>query len=70
MTVKFPDGDTETFLLGSREEAIHASIDVYSPTSPLGGAVLGSSAGDSVSFELPNGRSISVEVTQVELYTP
>lgn len=70
VTVKFPDGDTETFLLGSREEAIHASIDVYSPTSPLGGAVLGSSAGDSVSFELPNGRSISVEVTQVELYTP
>ena len=37
VTVKFPDGDTETFLLGSREEAAHTDVDVYSPTSPLGG---------------------------------
>ena len=39
VTVNFPDlDDTETFLLGSREEAAHTSIDVYSPTSPMGAA--------------------------------
>lgn len=70
VTVKFPDGDTETFLLGSREEAVHASIDVYSPTSPLGAAVLGSSVGETVTFELPNGRKLSVDVTNVEIYAP
>ncbi len=69
VTVKFPDGDSETFLLGSREEAAHASIDVYSPTSPLGAAVLNASAGDTVSYQLPNGRSLNVEITNVDLYT-
>lgn len=69
VTVKFPDGGTETFLLGSREEAAHADIDVYSPTSPLGGAVLGHSPGDDVEYELPNGKSLKVTLEKVEPYT-
>jgi len=68
VTVRFPDGDQETFLLGSREEAQHATVAVYSPTSPLGSAVLDRAVGEAVSFELPNGRSMSVEIVQVKPY--
>ncbi len=68
VTVDFGGGDTEKFLLGSREEAATTDLDVYSPTSPLGAAVLNSGVGDSVSYELPNGRSVSVEVVAVEPY--
>lgn len=68
VTVRFPDGDEERFLLGSREEAAHASIDVYSPTSPLGGAVLGRKVGDEVTYELPNGRSLTVVIASTEPY--
>mgnify|MGYP003418294669 FL=1 len=66
VSVKFPDGDVSTFLLGSREEAAHTDIDVYSPTSPLGGAVLGHFVDETVTYELPNGRKMSVEITKVE----
>ncbi len=66
VTVKFPDGDTETFLLGSREEVAHTDVDVYSPTSPLGGAVLGHFVDETVTYELPNGRQLSVEIVNVE----
>ena len=57
-----------TFLLASREEAATASIDVYSPTSPLGQAVLGKRVGDSSSYELANGKTMEVEVLKVETY--
>lgn len=67
VTVRFADGDTETFLLGSREESAHQDIDVYSPTSPLGAAVLGAGVNDSVSYELPNGKSLTVEIVEVRL---
>ncbi len=69
VTIRFVDlDDEETFLLGSREEAAHASIEVYSPTSPLGSAVLGATVGDTVSYELANGRSMSVQIIAVEPY--
>ena len=69
VTIRF-EGDTatESFLLASREEAAHATISVYSPSSPLGEAVLGAEPGDTVTYQLPNGRSISVEVIKVEPY--
>jgi transcription elongation factor GreA len=60
--------DVETFLLGSREEAAHASIEVYSPKSPLGEAVLGRRVGDTVSYTLANGRTNEVEILRVEAY--
>ena len=62
-------GDEETFLLGSREEAAHASIEVYSPTSPLGSAVLGKRIGDTATYTLANGKEMSVEIRNVESYT-
>ena len=69
ITVRFPAWDEEeTVLLGSREEAAHASIEVYSPTSPLGAAVLGQRVGDSASYTLANGKEMTVEILKVEAY--
>ena len=67
VTVKYDDGDTETFLLGSREETALSDIAVYSPTSPLGAAVLGADVDSTVTYELPNGSSMSVQVVDVKL---
>jgi transcription elongation factor GreA len=55
-------GDEMVFLLGSREIAGSADIEVFSPTSPLGAAINGSKVGDSVSYTAPNGREIPVVV--------
>jgi transcription elongation factor GreA len=69
VTVHFPDlDDTETFLLGSREEAAHIAIDVYSPTSPLGAAVLGREVGAEISFDTPSGKTVRITVVSAELY--
>ena len=69
VTVYFAAWDEEeTFLLGSREEAAHASIEVYSPTSPLGAAVNGRRVGESASYTLANGKEMTVEVRKVETY--
>jgi transcription elongation factor GreA len=68
VTVRFPDwDDEETFLLGSREEAAHASIEVYSPTSPLGKEVNGKRVGEVGAYEV-NGKSIPFEILKVEVY--
>ena len=59
--------DEMKFLLGSREIAT-GDLDVYSEKSPLGAAVLGAKIGDKVSYTLPNGKSISVEILGAELF--
>jgi transcription elongation factor GreA len=70
VTIRFAgDSGTEQFLLGSRELLSMDSsveIDVYSPTSPLGAAILGKKKGDEVSYETPNGKSITVEVVDAK----
>ncbi|MEJ7633896.1 transcription elongation factor GreA [Aeromicrobium sp.] len=70
VTIRFAgDTDTERFLLGSRELLSMDSsveIDVYSPTSPLGAAILGKKIGDQASYEAPNGKSITVEVVDAK----
>ncbi|HWV27203.1 MAG TPA: transcription elongation factor GreA, partial [Aeromicrobium sp.] len=54
VTIRFAgDTETERFLLGSRELLSMDSsveIDVYSPTSPLGAAILGKKPGDTVTY--------------------
>ncbi|MCX6416378.1 MAG: transcription elongation factor GreA [Actinobacteria bacterium] len=71
VTVNFPDlDDTETFLLGSREEAAHTSIDVYSPTSPMGAAVLNQEVGAEISYETPSGKTLRIVIISAELYVP
>ena len=58
------DDDTEKYLFGSIEER-QEGIENLSPGSPLGGSLLGATAGDVVSFETPAGGKLSVEVVSV-----
>jgi transcription elongation factor GreA len=68
VTVLFSGDDEEvTFLLASREES-GAPIDVYSPKSPLGSAIMGKKIGEKATFSLPNGRSTSVEIVDAVPY--
>ena len=63
VTVRLVEFDEEeVFLLGSREEAATFSGNVYSPTSPLGGAVLGSKVGETVPYTTPRGQTLHVEI--------
>jgi transcription elongation factor GreA len=71
LTVRFEgDDDTETFLLGSREEGSHGDLEVYSPNSPLGSALIGAKAGDTRSYALPDGGSMEVTLVSAEPYSP
>ncbi len=48
------DDDVERFLVGSIEER-HDDLNVVSPGSPLGQALLGRTPGDTVQYEAPGG---------------
>jgi len=63
-------GDKSTFLIGSREIVGDSDLDVYSEASPLGHAIIGLKVGESTTYTAPNGKSISVEITNVETYVP
>jgi transcription elongation factor GreA len=62
-------GSESTFLLGNREIAGDADIDVYSEKSPLGAAILGHKIGDSTSYALPNGKELGVKILAAKPYT-
>ncbi|GAA2236443.1 transcription elongation factor GreA [Herbiconiux moechotypicola] len=62
-------GGEEKFLLGSREIAGNTDLDVYSEQSPLGAAIIGLKIGEKTTYTAPNGRDISVEITDVETFT-
>jgi transcription elongation factor GreA len=68
LTVKFADGEVERFLLGSREEIAVSDMPVYSAQLPLGKALTGRRAGDNVSYQLPNGRQMTVEILDAVPY--
>jgi len=57
------------FLVGSREVAEGADIDVFSAQSPLGAALLGKSQGEETSYEAPTGKQIPVTIKSVEPFT-
>jgi transcription elongation factor GreA len=63
-------GDRSVFLVGNREMADGTDIDVYSEGSPLGTAIIGLKVGESRSYTAPNGKSITVEILDVETYRP
>jgi transcription elongation factor GreA len=58
------DDSVERYLVGSIEER-HDDLDVISPSSPLGEALLGATPGDTVSFTAPHGSELRVEVVSV-----
>ncbi len=64
------DDAPESFLLGAREVADdHDDVEVFSPQSPLGAALLGAAKGDQVDFEAPNGKTLKVEIIDATPYT-
>jgi transcription elongation factor GreA len=68
VTVRFEEDDEdEKFLLGSREDHIDG-LQIYSPSSPLGVAVLGHRAGDVVTYLTPRGATMKVTIVAVELF--
>jgi len=69
VTVRFAgDSAKEKFLLGAREMAGDSDLEVYSPQSPLGSALVGAAKGDTVEFEAPNGKTMKVEVVAAERF--
>lgn len=58
------DEDTERYLVGSIEER-HDDLDVISPNSPLGSALMGAKVGDTVNYEAPGG-TLAVEVAAID----
>ncbi|HEY1119219.1 MAG TPA: transcription elongation factor GreA [Acidimicrobiales bacterium] len=58
------DDDTERFLLGSIEER-GSDVEVMSPGSPLGSALLGKKVGDTVEYETPTGATLTVEIAGI-----
>jgi transcription elongation factor GreA len=62
-------GDEMSFLLGNREIAGDADIDVYSEKSPLGTAIMGRKVGDSTTYALPNGKELGVKILDAKPYT-
>jgi transcription elongation factor GreA len=59
------DDDVERFLIGSIEERHHSDVDVISPGSPLGQALIGRKVGETVDYQAPSGI-LQVEIVGVE----
>ena len=57
------DKDVERFLIGSIEERPDGA-GVVSPSSPLGQALIGHAAGETVEYEAPNG-ALRVEIVSI-----
>jgi transcription elongation factor GreA len=69
LTVRYEgDDETEEFLLATREEGAHGSLEVYSPSSPLGRALLGAKEGETREYELPNGNTMKVSLIKAVPY--
>lgn len=58
------DDDVEQYLIGSIEER-RDGIEVASPGSPLGAALLGHKVGDVVKYDTPKGAALSVEIVEI-----
>ncbi|KFJ00988.1 MULTISPECIES: GreA/GreB family elongation factor [Bifidobacterium] len=57
-------GREKVFVLGTRDLSIATDHDIISPESPIGAAINGANAGDTVSYKAPNGREISVTIKE------
>ncbi|MBK1785626.1 transcription elongation factor GreA [Prauserella cavernicola] len=70
LTVRYAgDDDEEKFLLATREEGGEGALEIYSPDSPLGKALLGAKEGESREYSLPNGNTQKVTLVQAVPYS-
>jgi len=58
------DTDVERYLLGSIEERVD-DVEVISPGSALGVALVGAKVGASVEYETPTGAKLTVEIVTI-----
>jgi transcription elongation factor GreA len=58
------NGSEKKFLLGSAEIS-DDEIEVYSPDSPIGSAIIGKKIGEQLDVYLPNGKTIQVKILDV-----
>jgi transcription elongation factor GreA len=58
------NGSEKKFLLGSAE-IDDEDIEVYSPDSPIGSAIMGKKIGEKLDVYLPNGKTIQVKILDV-----
>ncbi|MGA4508088.1 transcription elongation factor GreA [Propionibacteriaceae bacterium G1746] len=67
------EDDTDTFLLGSRDlldlDDSVKDLQVYSPQSPIGAAVVGRRVGDEVAYAAPNGKKVELTIIKVEPFS-
>jgi transcription elongation factor GreA len=69
VTVRWDGDDEETFLIGSREEAETAGVEVYSAASPLGKALTGAHEGETVEYETPTGKKLKLTLVSARPFT-
>jgi transcription elongation factor GreA len=61
--------DTETFLIATRQEGVNeGKLEVFSPLSPLGGALIDAKVGETRSYTVPNGNTVEVTLVSAEPY--
>ena len=58
------DDETQSYLIGSIEER-HDTYDVLSTSAPLGQAVAGHRAGESVTYETPRKVTLEVQIVSI-----
>jgi transcription elongation factor GreA len=63
------DDEIERFLIGSREEAETAGVEVYSAASPLGKALTGKHEGETAEYETPTGKRVKVAVVSAKPFS-
>ena len=61
--------DTETFLIATRQEGVSdGKLEVYSPNSPLGGALIDAKVGETRQYMVPSGSTVKVTLVSAEPY--
>ncbi len=71
VTVFYGDdkADKETFLIATRQEGVSdGKLEVYSPASPLGSALIDAKEGESRTYTVPNGNTVKVTLVKAEPY--
>ena len=69
LTVRYEgDDEDEVFLLATREEGGEGDVEIYSPDSPLGQALLGAKESETREYELPNGKTQKVTLVKAVPY--
>ena len=71
VTVYYDDdqNDTETFLIATRQEGVtDGKLEVYSPNSPLGHALIDAKVGEERSYTVPSGATVKVTLVKAEPY--